>query len=456
MARTFAKDTSKYMSLGSSAIGTIMNGATAVSVHARIRPASVSAGVNDNNILAVIVGGTTVGLALSIDGTTSKLRCSARSVVGDARQALTGGTALSMGVEYSVGVVVDFTGKTITLYLNGVADGTVGTLAFANNTYTQGTPTDNDAVGGFRAPAVATTDQLDGAIGHVAVWTSALSGANFVSLAQATPASAVGTPAWFLPIGGAASPELATVGTPSGTITGTLPAVLAIDTASRSAYPASNPITVSHTIVGGGANRLLVVGITFSAATPPSISSVTYGGVAMTQAALNSDVPAGYLTAIYVLVAPTAGTANIVVTLSAGSGGFAAFGLSFTGVDPTTPIDVTANGPKTTNATYTETITTIAANVYVVDAVAQNFSGTAGTLTPGAGQTAVLNSVSAAGFSAAAGSYKSIGAAGAQTLTWVATHSGVTESLGVLVSVQPVSAGGGPAPLKRLLLLGCG
>jgi Concanavalin A-like lectin/glucanases superfamily len=450
--RTFTKNTANYMSLGSSAIGTVISGATAVSVHARIRLASISAGQNDNNILGVIINGIVGGLALSIDGTSTKLRCSARSVSTDARQALTGTTALSTGVDYSVGVVVDFTGKTITLYVNGVADGTIGSLAFANNTYTQGTPTDNDAVGGFQAPPPSTAVQFDGVIGHVAVWTSALTAGNFASLAKGTAASSVGTVAWFLPIGGAASPELATVGTPSGTITGSLPAVLALDTTSAGAYPASHPITISHVVLAGGANRVLVVGVLQGGATPPSISSVTYGGVALTQAKIQSDT--ANLAAIYYLVAPTAGTANIVVTLSSTGGAFSAFGVSFTGADQTSPIDASNSGSQAFGVSnnYSESITTVA-NVYLVDAVSQERGGGTGANSAGAGQITVMNLVDAASFTGAMGSVKNVGASGAQAMSW--SSSGGTGWHSAVTSIQPVIVAGGPTR-GALMLLGVG
>lgn len=221
--RVFTKNLANYMSLGNAGIGALINGATVVSVDARIRIASITTGQNDNNILGVIVNGITGGLALSIDGTNTKLRCSSRSVGTDARQALTAGTTLAIGVDYYVGVVVDFTGKTITLYVNGVADGTIGSLAFANNAFTLGTPTDNDAVGGFQAPSTSTAVQFGGVISEVAVWTTALTSTQFATLATGVTADTVGSPVYYLKIGGVSSPEPPTIGTAQGTITGSLP-----------------------------------------------------------------------------------------------------------------------------------------------------------------------------------------------------------------------------------------
>lgn len=221
--RVFVKDVTKYMGLGNSGLGALLSGLSAFSAHALIRINSVSAGVNDNNILGVIASGTTGGFALSIDGTVTKLRCSSRSVSTDARQALTGGTALVIGTDYYVGVAVDIGGKTITLYVAGVADGTVGALAYANAVWTLGVPTDVDAVGGFQGPPPSTSVQFDGLIGELALYNVALTAGNFATLATGAAPSSIAGLIWNLPDNGTASPELATTGGVNGTITGDLP-----------------------------------------------------------------------------------------------------------------------------------------------------------------------------------------------------------------------------------------
>ena len=288
--RVFTKNLANYMSLGNSGLGTILNGAAVVSVDARIRIAGTTTGQNDNDIVAAIVNGVSAGLVLSVDGTSTKLRCAARSAAADVKQALTATTALVVGVDYYVGAVVDFTGKTITLFLNGVSDGTVASLAFANNTFTLGTPTDADVVGGFRAPPLATTDQFNGVISEIAVWTSALTAGQFATLATGVAATTVGSPAYYLKIGGSASPELATVGTPSGTITGSLPPQ-ASSTVTLSGLVATPAL---GTVTGGGANTTNVplagVGglgalgaVTPTTVTPWSVSVEVGGALARTR-----------------------------------------------------------------------------------------------------------------------------------------------------------------------------
>src|SRR5690242_11384212 len=102
-------------------------------------------------------------------------------------------------------------------------------------------------------------------------------------------------------------------------------AAVAIDSVT-STTTAAGSATWSHT-VGTGANRLLIVGIAIK--NSQTVTSVTYGGVALTQATALANT--GRLE-VWRLVAPASGTANIVVTFAAGTG--AAIGaVSFTGVD---------------------------------------------------------------------------------------------------------------------------
>lgn len=226
-ARVFTKNLANYMSLGSGALGAVLNGLGVFSVHAKIRFASLSGGINDNNIVTAIINGTTVGLAFSIDGTSSKLRVSARSVSTDSRQALTAASALFAGIDYSVGVIVDVTGDTLQLFLNGTSNAGPTGVTFANATWTLGTPTDNDAIGGFKAPPTATSDQFDGELSELAVWNIALSGANWTALAAGAAANTVasGNLLDYMTLNGYQSPETSTVGTLTGTITGSVPPI---------------------------------------------------------------------------------------------------------------------------------------------------------------------------------------------------------------------------------------
>src|SRR5215203_7322483 len=94
---------------------------------------------------------------------------------------------------------------------------------------------------------------------------------------------------------------------------------VAVDTVSTS--PNTNSVaskTWSHTV--SGSNRVLLVMVQWNQpSNTETVSSVTYGGVALTQ--VGSNVIAGgsglsRCTALFRLIAPAAGAANVVVTMS--------------------------------------------------------------------------------------------------------------------------------------------
>lgn len=103
--------------------------------------------------------------------------------------------------------------------------------------------------------------------------------------------------------------------------------------------PSLNSITWSHTC-GAGATKL-VVGNGNGNGTLPSLTSVTYNGVALTRIALKND--ANFTTSeMWRLNNPPIGTFNIVATLPANSDQ-AAGAISFIGADP-------AEGPESNDA----------------------------------------------------------------------------------------------------------
>jgi hypothetical protein len=140
---------------------------------------------------------------------------------------------------------------------------------------------------------------------------------------------------------------------------------VAIDAASSS--PTTNSVsskTWSHTV--SGSNRLLLVMVQWNQPNNSEmVTSVTYGGVALTQ--VGSNVIAGgsgldRCTALFRLIAPATGTANIVVTMSAACT-FFANGVSFTGVDQTTPLGTPQTATTTTAATLATTTSSAATNL---------------------------------------------------------------------------------------------
>ena len=111
--------------------------------------------------------------------------------------------------------------------------------------------------------------------------------------------------------------------------------------------------TWSHTV--SGTNRLLVVGI--GTRDYASVSSVTYGGVALTRSTTVSLGSGNYPhDEIWYLLAPTVGTANIVVTLST-SDWPTCGAITFTGVNQTTPIRASSNDTTSSSSTTTTSLT---------------------------------------------------------------------------------------------------
>jgi hypothetical protein len=140
---------------------------------------------------------------------------------------------------------------------------------------------------------------------------------------------------------------------------------VAIDAVSNS--PTTNSVSSkswSHTV--SGSNRLLLVMVQWNQpSNSETVSSVTYGGTALTQ--VGSNVIAGgsgldRCTALFRLIAPTTGTATVVVTMST-SLTFLASAVSFTGVDQTTPLGTPSTATTTTAATLQTTTSSAASNL---------------------------------------------------------------------------------------------
>ena len=125
--------------------------------------------------------------------------------------------------------------------------------------------------------------------------------------------------------------------------------------------------TFSH-VTGTLTNGILFVWITWSS-TATTVSSVTYNGVAMTQAAYATAN--GRATALYYLVNPSAGTNNVVITFSATAGRVICGAHTWSGANSTqTPQTQSANG---TGTTFTVTCGTNSGEL-IVDCIAAVFS----------------------------------------------------------------------------------
>lgn len=236
MARDFSKNSSNYMSLGTNAIGALINGFAAVSFAVWTQLDALDASSLGNRWIHANIASTT-GLTLCTDVTGTHLVVGGRSGTGDTFQSKTTTGVITVdGVTWvHLGGVIDFTNKTVTPYISGVADNG-GSVTFANNTFVNGShTTDIDMIGGNgqSGPPPATVTQPDGRIAEVALWVSDIGPANMLLLASAGRPYIGYSPKVISPstlkiyfqLRGFNSPEKDDVSNLSGTITGSIPTV---------------------------------------------------------------------------------------------------------------------------------------------------------------------------------------------------------------------------------------
>ncbi len=192
MAREFSKTTTNRMTLGTSAIGTLINGAAKISVHARCCLHSTTSAANADRMIQVTVSGSNSGIVLGIDGTgaTRRVYCGVRSQNADGFQKRTGTTyAVTLSDWHSLGAMIDIGGDAITPYGGGSADNG-GAVTFGAATWTLGSPGISDAIGGDGFFSSA-NNQIDGLLTDVAVWAGELSADDFAALAAGYSASLI-------------------------------------------------------------------------------------------------------------------------------------------------------------------------------------------------------------------------------------------------------------------------
>lgn len=157
-----------------------------------------------------------------------------------------------------------------------------------------------------------------------------------------------------------------------------------------SASSSGGTLTFAHT-VGAGSNKILIVGISIDqTSTVTVISTVTYGGVAMTNVGNTTSTADVMRISGWVLVNPPSGTANVVVTPVGGNTvDFVAGATSYFGVHQTVPL---GTGVETTGGSGTPTVNVASAtNDLVVDSVSVGGALLGNSVSVGAGQTQRFN-----------------------------------------------------------------
>lgn len=187
---------------------------------------------------------------------------------------------------------------------------------------------------------------------------------------------------------------------------------IALDSTTTAPGDDAASISWAHTI-NAGPNRILIVGIAYQNSIP--VSGVTYSGVAMTEVGSISN-GSNATAAIYRLVGPPIGTANVVVTFGVAVK-FIAGSASFFNVDQANPIGTFVSATGLT-ATPAVNHAGVVATDWIIDSLAIKGNQTA---TPGAGQTARWNAALNADIRSA-GSTKS-GVSGAVPMSWTLSGS---------------------------------
>jgi prepilin-type N-terminal cleavage/methylation domain-containing protein len=233
-----------------------------------------------------------------------------------------------------------------------------------------------------------------------------------------------------------------TSGGGSGTCT------IAIDSQSSGSADGASSLTFSHTI-GGGSNRILVVGVSIETCNPyETVSSITYGGKTLTylnsaQVTSSNDCR-GRVELYYLLEAdmPGAGPFNVVVTATGWCDALAAGAVSLRGVAQQAP-EVSNTNANDAQTSISTNITTLTDGAWLVDAV---HSGNPGTFTANSGQNVRYDQASST--SEVAGSTLLVASAGNVSLGWTNTSANrLAQAVAAFAPATGCSTGGGGTTL---------
>ena len=185
-------------------------------------------------------------------------------------------------------------------------------------------------------------------------------------------------------------------------------------------------LTYAHTCTGS--NLILFVGFsTYDAA--EVVTTVTYNGVAMTQANKKASAAGDRWSYLYYLIAPATGANNIVISRS-NSGSINSCSTSYTGAKQSSQPDSSNTNSVLSDTTLTYSTTVVASNCWLV-------AWSDGANTAGAGTTTRNTSGSASGIGDSNGTVST----GSQSLIFTVGGAGQIE--GVIASIAPFVAAEG-------------
>jgi hypothetical protein len=236
--------------------------------------------------------------------------------------------------------------------------------------------------------------------------------------------------------GGSTTPGATAV--PTATPTPSQTSSITYDAASSANIASGTTLSWNHTTTSQQ-NKIMIVSVATNVfGAPPTVSSITYNGVALTKVPnAQTNCPAKCREELWYLLNPASGTHAITVTTSA-SGPVNAGAATYYNVDQTNPLGtaVTAAGTSSTPAITVSGTTT---NQLIVDCLAD--TGTALTVT--SGQTQLWNQ-SANGMTGASSS--KVGSATSTTLGWSSTTGDQWAEASVALNPATIQASPTTAP----------
>jgi hypothetical protein len=198
----------------------------------------------------------------------------------------------------------------------------------------------------------------------------------------------------------------------------------------------------SHTRGGGCTNSVAIVDVAVSAVTLPTVTGVTYGGVAMTSVLTEISGSGEQRIHTWIFINPPSSSQTVTATLS-GNALITMAIRTYCNVHQTTPTGTAVSASGSGDLTATVDVSS-ATGELVVDAV---ISSNTDTLTVGAGQTEQDNIPGASGH-VQAGSDEP--GAGTVTMDWTIGGSQYWAMVGVALKAV---AGAGPTPRVRTIVV---
>lgn len=221
-----------------------------------------------------------------------------------------------------------------------------------------------------------------------------------------------------------------------------------VDTPTTGAATLSTATSMTWTITVGasGANRLLIVGLSFERGNVSGVgvTSTSGGGPpqALTQIIGSGSVGGNPRAELWYLVNPGTGLNTIQVLWSGSTSRAFGGAASFTGVDQTTPIGV-SGGTTGKSTDPSVSITTVTNNAWVIGTLAWDSEGATATMVPATNRVSMWNNRtgSTAGHVGGAGSRLGpVAAPGNVTMNWTLNTNNKWAM--VAASLRPAGAGG--------------